>query len=63
MSNCDLCGNGYRNKINHCYSYRHKKQLIKLFKLFNKKKEERSPDDYEKIYDECLTEIITSVRK
>ena len=59
MSKCELCGIGYRTKPNHCYSYKHKKQLIKLFKLFNKKKEGQSPDDYKKIYDECLTDIMT----
>ena len=57
MSNCELCGNGYRNKINHCYSYRHKKQLIKLFKLYNKKKEGVNINIWDAIYEECLTEV------
>ena len=61
MSNCELCG--IITKSNHCYTYKHKKQLIKLFKLYNEKKEGHHPDDFEKIYYECLTEIITSVRK
>ena len=57
MSNCELCGTGDRNKSNHCYSYRHKKQMIKLYKLYNKKKEGVNINIWDAIYEECLTEV------
>jgi hypothetical protein len=54
---CDICHTGNRNKPYHSISNKHHKTLIKLFKLFNKKKEGRSISEWDEIYDDCLNEI------
>ena len=55
---CEICQSGNRVSPNHSYSFRHRKILIKLFKMYNEKKKDKNPDEYDKIFDECLNELI-----
>ena len=56
---CQLCKSGNnREAPNHAYTFRHRKILIKLFKMYNEKKKDKNPDEYDKIFDECLNELI-----
>ena len=48
---CSLCHAGNRESPNHCYSFRHRKALIKLFKEYNKKKENMPFEKWDSIYE------------
>ena len=58
---CQLCKSGNnREATNHAYTFRHRKNLIQLFKEYNKKKENMPFDKWQEIYEECLT-ILTKI--
>ena len=51
---CPLCKIGNRENTGHINSFKHKKALIKLFKMYNEKKKDIHPKDWDDLYDYIL---------
>ena len=57
---CQLCKSGNnREAPNHAYTFKHRKILIKLFKEYNKKKENMPFEKWEEIYLTILNKIVS----
>ena len=57
---CPLCHSGNRDSNGHINSFKHRKALIKLFKKFNKKKENMPFEKWDSIYEETLQQFINT---